>query len=69
MEIKNQSSGINRRRFLQTGSAFAVATMLLPFGGNKIFGLNSTVSGAGSVPSVTLNNGVKMPRLGFGTNT
>jgi 2,5-diketo-D-gluconate reductase A len=69
MENKNQSSGINRRRFLQTGSAFAVATMLLPFGGNKIFGLNSAVSGAGLVPSVTLNNGVKMPRLGFGTNT
>ncbi len=69
MEIRNQSSGINRRRFLQTGSAFAVATVLLPFGGNKIFGLNSAVSGASSVPFVTLNNGVKMPRLGFGTNT
>ena len=69
MNIKKQSEGINRRRFLQTGSAFAVATMFLPFGGNKIFGMNNTASAANSVPTVALNNGVKMPRLGFGTNT
>ena len=67
MENTNQSNGFNRRRFLQTGSAFAVAAMFLPFGGNKIFGVNNTATG--SVPFVTLNNGVKMPRLGFGTNT
>ena len=69
MEIKNQSNEINRRRFLQTGSAFALATMILPFGGNKMFAMNNAASAAGSVPFVTLNNGVKMPRLGFGTNT
>ncbi len=69
MENTNQSNGINRRKFLQTGSAFAVATMFLPFGGNKIFGNNIATDAANSVPSVTLNNGVKMPRLGFGTNT
>ncbi len=69
METKKQSEGINRRKFLQAGSAFAVAAMCLPFGGNKIFGINTAASGAGSVPYVTLNNGVKMPRIGFGTNT
>ena len=69
MDIKKQSEGINRRRFLQTGSAFAVATMFLPFGGSKIFGMNNAISAANSVPFVALNNGVKMPRLGFGTNT
>ena len=69
MENTNQSNGFNRRRFLQTGSAFAVATMLLPLGGNKIFGVNNAATATGSIPFVTLNNGVKMPRLGFGTNT
>lgn len=67
MKTTNQSNEINRRRFLQTGSAFAVASMFLPFGGNKLFAVNNTATG--SVPFVTLNNGVKMPRLGFGTNT
>ena len=69
MEVKNQSNGFNRRRFLQTGSAFAVAAMFLPFGGNKIFGINNAATATGSIPFVTLNNGVKMPRFGFGTNT
>ncbi|GAB1450026.1 aldo/keto reductase [Draconibacterium sp.] len=69
MENTNQSKGINRRKFLQTGSAFAAATMFLPFGGNKIFGINIVNLATNPIPYVSLNIGVKMPRLGFGTNT
>ena len=54
---------MNRRKFLKTGSLFTVASMFISFGGQKIFGFSSSKS----IPITTLNNGVKMPFLGFGT--
>lgn len=69
MENKNQSHGMKRRTFLQKTSAFSAAAMFLPIGGLELFGLNKTISQSSSIPSVTLNNGLEMPMLGFGTNT
>ena len=69
MEKKNKSNGIKRRKFLQIGSTFAASAIFLPLGGHKVFGaLNPTLS-KNSIPTVTLNNGLSMPLLGFGTNT
>jgi len=59
----------NRRQFLQLGSAFAASAMLLPWKTSSAIGtLRSKLTGP-SIPHVTLNNGVAMPYLGFGTNT
>jgi 2,5-diketo-D-gluconate reductase A len=69
MEKKNQSPQIKRRQFLQTSSAFAIATMFAPSGGTKVFGAIDSSTSKNSIPAVTLNNGLKMPLLGFGTNT
>jgi len=69
MDKKNQPDGINRRRFLQMGSAFAGSAILLPISGNYVFGAISGNRAKNSIPDVKLNNGLLMPRLGFGTNT
>jgi 2,5-diketo-D-gluconate reductase A len=69
MDKKNQPDGINRRRFLQIGSAFAGSAIFLPISGNYVFGAISGNRVKNSIPDVKLNNGLLMPRLGFGTNT
>ena len=69
MEKKNQVQVINRRRFLQTGSVFAVSTIFLPLSSQKAFGAINSTQTENSIPTVTLNNGLVMPILGFGTNT
>jgi 2,5-diketo-D-gluconate reductase A len=69
MDNKNQSNGIKRRRFLQIGSAFAASAIYLPLMGNNVFGSLGGNNTKNSIPSVKLNNGLLMPRLGFGTNT
>lgn len=69
MGKKNQSNLIDRRKFLQTGSAFAATAMFLPAGFHKVFGSHRIVPFNTSVPTVALNNGVTMPMIGFGTNT
>ena len=68
MEKKVVPNGINRRDFLRTGAAFAVSALFIPFSGAKAFGA-FTAQSKSSIPAVTLNNGIKMPMLGFGTNT
>ena len=69
MERENNSKFVDRRKFLKSGSAFAAAAMFLPLGTSKIYGAFKTGHLANSIPVATLNNGVKMPMLGFGTNT
>ena len=59
----------SRRDFLKTTSLLAASTMIMPFGASELFGANRLNSAKSSVPMVTLNNGLKMPILGFGTNT
>lgn len=67
MEKKNQTNGIKRREFLQTSAKFAGAAMFMGLGTSKIFGALNNSSPVPSIENVTLNNGVKMPILGFGT--
>ena len=69
MKKKNQTNGMRRRQFLQKTSAFAATAMFLPVEGLELFSLNNTVIQTSSIPTVTLNNGIEMPMLGFGTNT
>jgi 2,5-diketo-D-gluconate reductase A len=63
---KNQIDGITRRKFLQTSAKYAASAMFASFGTTKIFGAN-IFQKVTSIENVILNNGVKMPILGFGT--
>jgi 2,5-diketo-D-gluconate reductase A len=67
MNKKIISNGINRRRFLKTSAKFASTAMILSLGGSKIFGRENASSSDAAIDKVTLNNGTKMPILGFGT--
>jgi 2,5-diketo-D-gluconate reductase A len=67
MGNKNQIIGISRRQFLQAGATFAATTVLAGFGASNVFGTAVTGSADRSMKYVTLNNGIKMPILGFGT--
>jgi 2,5-diketo-D-gluconate reductase A len=68
MDKKIQTNGINRRRFLQIGTAFTTSAILLPLSGH-VFGAVTGGQTKNSIPVVKLNNGLQMPMLGFGTNT
>jgi 2,5-diketo-D-gluconate reductase A len=67
MKTKNYSGGIERRKFLKTSAAFAASTMFFSLGGFELLGSNSSSKAQPNIPLVTLNNGIKMPILGFGT--
>ena len=69
MEKKNQSIRIRRRQFLQIGSTFAASAIFLPLSAHKVFDAFNPALTKSSIPTVTLNNGLPMPMLGFGTNT
>ncbi len=69
MEAKKQSNDIKRREFLQRGIVVTASAMLMPFGGNTLFGAPYPTLTPSKVPTVTLNNGLAMPMLGFGTST
>jgi 2,5-diketo-D-gluconate reductase A len=69
MKMENQLKGIKRREFLKGSSKFAAATIFMGLGSSKLFGGVSATQKKISIPTVTLNNGVLMPMLGFGTNT
>ena len=57
----------NRRNFLQIDSAFVATTLLLPLAGTNALGVPNTAGRNITIPTKTLNNGLKMPQLGFGT--
>ena len=65
MNKEKQPQGIRRREFLQKSAALAAGTMLAGPGASKILGASHSRSKG--IESITLNNGVKMPVLGFGT--
>jgi 2,5-diketo-D-gluconate reductase A len=65
MEKKNYKKGINRREFLQTGAKVTAAAMLTGLGTSRLFGAG--MMQGSPVEQITLNNGIKMPVLGFGT--
>lgn len=60
---------LNRRQFLKVTTKFTAATIFIGLGSSELFGANTGNQKKISIPTVTLNNGVVMPILGFGTNT
>lgn len=65
MNSQNQKNEINRRRFLKSGAAAGIYLGL--FGMPRLFGNSIIDIDAAEITNVKLNNGVKMPILGFGT--
>ncbi len=64
---KKYPKGINRREFLKTGGKLAAATMIMSSGATQVFSAMKPVLSESSIETISLNNGVKMPILGFGT--
>ena len=67
--MENHINGVKRREFLKRSAKFAAATMFMGLGSSKLFGALNSTQTKNSIPTVTLNNGIPMPMLGFGTNT
>ena len=67
MKRKTKANGINRRKFLQTSAGLAAGTMFIGMGASKLFGAPNAIQSETSIEAITLNNGIKMPVLGFGT--
>ncbi len=65
MNNQNPKNEINRRRFLQSTAAAGIYLGL--FGMPKLFANEIMDNAAVGITNVKLNNGVKMPMLGFGT--
>ena len=69
MSKGRNTDGMNRRQFLQTSAEFAASAMFLSLGSAQSFAAPTAGARGSSIPLVTLNNGLRMPRLGFGTMT
>lgn len=67
--MENHSNEIKRREFLKRSAALATATMFMGLGGAKVLGAFIKAETLVSIPTASLNNGLSMPMLGFGTNT
>jgi len=67
MKKEKQAEGIKRREFLQRSVTFAAGTMIIGSGTSKLFGATYSHRSGTSIETITLNNGIKMPILGFGT--
>lgn len=69
MNNKRNSNAMNRRQFLQTSAKLGASAMFLSLGEAKTLAAAAVSAPGGLIPSVTLNNGLQMPRLGLGTMT
>jgi len=58
---------MKRKEFLQRSATFAAGTMVLGSGISTLSGAGRVRKSGLSIETVTLNNGVEMPILGFGT--
>lgn len=67
MKNNDNLTGMNRREFLHKSFAVTAGTMFIVSGPSALFGAVQTRQSVPSIDSVTLNNGIKMPMLGFGT--
>jgi len=67
MKRRKQSEGMNRRDFIQRSAAFAAGSMVMGVGTSKLFGASTSRRSALAIETITLNNGIEMPVLGFGT--
>ncbi|MFC2089995.1 aldo/keto reductase [Bacteroidota bacterium] len=66
MKIKNKKEGIQRREFLQTAT-IAAGAIFSGLGRAELFGAVHSGKAGTAIETITLNNGIKMPILGFGT--
>ncbi|HTR41407.1 MAG TPA: aldo/keto reductase [Pseudomonadales bacterium] len=69
MNKEPNPNGLNRRQFLHTSAGFAASAMFFSLGTASSLAVPGAGASKNSIPSVTLNNGVPMPRLGLGTMT
>jgi 2,5-diketo-D-gluconate reductase A len=69
MNKQHKTEEINRRKFLETTAKLAASAMFLSVGGSRLIGAQPTASKESAIGYINLNNGVKMPVLGFGTLT
>ena len=60
---------IKRREFLTTSVKLAAGAVLLSSGTPKLFSFAKSRFSELPIDTVKLNNGISMPKLGFGTNT
>jgi 2,5-diketo-D-gluconate reductase A len=67
--MENHMNELKRREFLKSSAKIAATTVFVGLGSSKLFGALHAAKAKSTIPAVTLNNGVAMPRLGFGTNT
>jgi 2,5-diketo-D-gluconate reductase A len=67
MEKVKQQEGIKRRKFLKQGITAAAGTLLMGSGTAAFSGTPGTRRSGTSIETITLNNGIEMPILGFGT--
>ena len=67
MKAKSNSKGLSRRSFIETSAKFAASAMFFSFTGLKLSSASDFIKSGPHIPMVTLNNGLKMPILGFGT--
>jgi 2,5-diketo-D-gluconate reductase A len=58
---------MKRREFVKTGVGLTATSLLMGLGTTKLFGTPDSGLPETSIDSVVLNNGIKMPILGFGT--
>ena len=58
---------MKRKEFLQRSATFAAGTMIVGTGTSPLFGATHSRRYGTSIETITLNNGTKMPILGFGT--
>ncbi len=65
MKEKSNLKTIKRREFMRTSAGLAAGAAFLGFRAPGAFGVANAA--AASIESITLNNGIKMPVLGFGT--
>ncbi|SNR80727.1 2,5-diketo-D-gluconate reductase A [Lutibacter flavus] len=69
MKTKNHQNAVGRREFLKTSAKIATSAVFLSFGGFSLMGAVFPSQNENAIPTILLNNGIKMPMLGFGTNT
>lgn len=65
--MKKQDEGIKRREFLKKSFTLAAGTAIVGAGSASLYGASYSRRTARSIEAVTLNNGIEMPMLGFGT--
>ncbi len=63
------NKNINRREFFKTSALLAAGSVFIGSGSSKLLSFGNSTRVNSSIETITLNNNIKMPILGFGTNT